>query len=161
MPLAPLGVVGTPRRYYRWRTSTCRWPSRAYSPLSARSSSCVPCSASWPCSRTQIRLALRTVESRWAITTVVRVHIILSSASCTNASDSVSRADVASSSSSTLGSAIIARAIATRCFCPPESWTPRSPTTVSYPSLKAEMKPCALAASAAATAAERAASGLP
>ena len=25
------------------------------------------------------------------------------------------------------------RAMAVRCFCPPESVTPRSPTTVSYP----------------------------
>ena len=30
------------------------------------------------------------------------------------------------------GSARIARAIDTRCFCPPESFTPRSPTMVSY-----------------------------
>ena len=34
-----------------------------------------------------------------------------------------SRAEVASSHSSTLGSLARARAMATRCFWPPESWT--------------------------------------
>mmetsp|Transcript_33987 Transcript_33987/g.109127 ORF Transcript_33987/g.109127 Transcript_33987/m.109127 type:complete len:247 (-) Transcript_33987:1216-1956(-) len=53
-------------------------------------------------------------------------------ASCTSRSDSESRADVASSSSSTRGSASRARAMATRCFCPPDSLTPRSPTSVAY-----------------------------
>ena len=33
-----------------------------------------------------------------------------------------SRAEVASSHSSTLGLVARARAMATRCFCPPESW---------------------------------------
>ena len=41
---------------------------------------------------------------------------------------------VASSSISIFGSRSSARAIAMRCFCPPESWTPRSPTSVSQPS---------------------------
>ena len=35
---------------------------------------------------------------------------------------SVSSAEVGSSHSSTLGSGASARAMATRCFCPPESW---------------------------------------
>src|SRR5216110_739418 len=48
------------------------------------------------------------------------------------ASDSESRLEVASSRIRMRGSARIARAIETRCFCPPESFTPRSPTTVSY-----------------------------
>jgi len=30
------------------------------------------------------------------------------------------------------GSRMTARAMAVRCFCPPESVMPRSPTTVSY-----------------------------
>ena len=38
---------------------------------------------------------------------------------------------LASSRTRMRGSAKIARAIATRCRCPPESLTPRSPTTVS------------------------------
>lgn len=44
-----------------------------------------------------------------------------------------SSADVASSSSSTLGSLASVLAMATRCFCPPESCTPPSPINVSYP----------------------------
>jgi len=37
---------------------------------------------------------------------------------------SVSNADVASSNNSILGSLIKARAMATRCFCPPDSCVP-------------------------------------
>mmetsp|Transcript_6667 Transcript_6667/g.21364 ORF Transcript_6667/g.21364 Transcript_6667/m.21364 type:complete len:109 (-) Transcript_6667:1547-1873(-) len=66
-------------------------------------------------------------------------------ASCTSRSDSESRADVASSSSSTRGSASRARAMATRCFCPPDSLTPRSPTSVAYPSERPPTNSCALA----------------
>jgi len=47
---------------------------------------------------------------------------------------------VASSRMSILGSLSRALAIATRCFCPPESITPRSPTKVSRPSGKPWMK---------------------
>ena len=54
-----------------------------------------------------------------------------------------------------------ARAMATRCFWPPESFTPRSPTRVWYPSGKAEMKSWALAALAAAMTASVDASGRP
>src|ERR1700734_3601736 len=48
------------------------------------------------------------------------------------ASDSESKLEVASSKIKMRGSARIARAIETRCRCPPESFTPLSPTTVSY-----------------------------
>lgn len=47
---------------------------------------------------------------------------------------------VASSSISILGSLRRALAIATLCFCPPESITPLSPTSVSNPSGKLLMK---------------------
>src|SRR5580698_10635273 len=47
-------------------------------------------------------------------------------------SDSESRLEVASSSIRMRGSARMARAIEMRCRWPPESFTPRSPTTVSY-----------------------------
>mmetsp|Transcript_7982 Transcript_7982/g.21149 ORF Transcript_7982/g.21149 Transcript_7982/m.21149 type:complete len:109 (+) Transcript_7982:1082-1408(+) len=40
---------------------------------------------------------------------------------------------VASSQSHMRGFFSIARAIATRCFSPPDSLSPRSPTSVSYP----------------------------
>ena len=43
---------------------------------------------------------------------------------------SVSRADVASSSNNILGSLTRARAMATRCFCPPDKWPPLGPTLV-------------------------------
>ena len=57
----------------------------------------------------------------------------LSRASWTSFSLSLSRAEVASSSSSMRGLRTSALAMATRCFWPPDSWAPRSPTIVSYP----------------------------
>ena len=54
----------------------------------------------------------------------------LSNAACTVASLSVSNAEVASSSSSILGSLTKALAIAIRCFCPPLNAAPLSPTSV-------------------------------
>ncbi|KAF8101636.1 hypothetical protein N665_0203s0048 [Sinapis alba] len=53
-----------------------------------------------------------------------------SNASCTDLSDSASRALVASSSSMISAFLTRARAIAILCFCPPESCTPLSPTYV-------------------------------
>mmetsp|Transcript_16553 Transcript_16553/g.52649 ORF Transcript_16553/g.52649 Transcript_16553/m.52649 type:complete len:185 (+) Transcript_16553:2-556(+) len=50
-----------------------------------------------------------------------------------SASVTVSTALVASSHSSTGASLSRARPIATRCFSPPDSLSPRSPTSVSYP----------------------------
>jgi len=43
---------------------------------------------------------------------------------------SLSRAEVASSSNSILGSLTKARAMAIRCFCPPDNWVPCTPTFV-------------------------------
>lgn len=54
----------------------------------------------------------------------------LSSASCTICSDSVSKALVASSNNKILGFLINARAIAIRCFCPPDNLIPPLPTSV-------------------------------
>ena len=51
----------------------------------------------------------------------VRPICALSRASWTTCSDCESRADVASSSSKILGLRIKARAIATRCFSPPDN----------------------------------------
>mmetsp|Transcript_43332 Transcript_43332/g.70607 ORF Transcript_43332/g.70607 Transcript_43332/m.70607 type:complete len:82 (-) Transcript_43332:717-962(-) len=77
--------------------------------------------------------ALLMVDRRCAITTTVMLPfaIIWSMASCTMNSDSASNALVASSRSRTRGLRTSARAIAMRCFCPPESCAPRSPTSVS------------------------------
>ncbi|KAL5697735.1 hypothetical protein ACHQM5_028852 [Ranunculus cassubicifolius] len=68
---------------------------------------------------------------------VVLPTMILSSASCTICSDCKSRALVASSSRSIVGFLMMALAIAILCFCPPDSCTPRSPHSVSYPSFNA------------------------
>ncbi len=96
-----------------------------------RSSSCVPISAMRPASSARIRSARRTVDSRCAMTNVVRLRIRLASASCTSCSDSASSAEVASSSTSSGQSLRIARAIASRCRWPPESRWPRSPICAS------------------------------
>ena len=71
------------------------------------------------------------VAGRCEITSVVRPDITVVSAARISCSFVASTAEVASSSTSTAGSARIARAIATRCRCPPESEKPRSPSTVS------------------------------
>mmetsp|Transcript_44092 Transcript_44092/g.138558 ORF Transcript_44092/g.138558 Transcript_44092/m.138558 type:complete len:99 (+) Transcript_44092:30-326(+) len=96
------------------------------------SSSCVPCSTTRPALMTTMLFALRIVESRCAMTMTVILPcwIMLSIAACTVASLSASSADVASSRSSTLGRRTSARAMAMRCFCPPLSCAPRSPTMV-------------------------------
>mmetsp|Transcript_32858 Transcript_32858/g.102595 ORF Transcript_32858/g.102595 Transcript_32858/m.102595 type:complete len:101 (+) Transcript_32858:394-696(+) len=63
---------------------------------------------------------------------------------------SLSKALVASSRSSTLGSRMTARAMATRCFWPPEIRAARSPGWVLYPSFRLRMKSSAFAIFAAA-----------
>mmetsp|Transcript_19360 Transcript_19360/g.26662 ORF Transcript_19360/g.26662 Transcript_19360/m.26662 type:complete len:99 (-) Transcript_19360:65-361(-) len=73
-----------------------------------------------------------------------------SSACCTSRSLSLSSAEVASSSSRIAGRPSTARAIAIRCFCPPESSALFSPTSVAYPSWKPSTKSWALADLAAA-----------
>mmetsp|Transcript_32872 Transcript_32872/g.79998 ORF Transcript_32872/g.79998 Transcript_32872/m.79998 type:complete len:93 (-) Transcript_32872:456-734(-) len=80
------------------------------------------------------------VLSRCAMMIIVRPCIIISRASWTNCSFFASRADVASSRMRILGFRIAARAIATRCFCPPESCFPRAPAAVSIPERKLETK---------------------
>mmetsp|Transcript_65477 Transcript_65477/g.147730 ORF Transcript_65477/g.147730 Transcript_65477/m.147730 type:complete len:101 (+) Transcript_65477:874-1176(+) len=99
------------------------------------SSSCPPCSTTSPFSITTILSAFRIVVSRWAITRVVRCwsfcDISSSKAACTTRSLSLSSALVASSRSKIAGFLMIARAIATRCFWPPESLPPPPPTSVS------------------------------
>mmetsp|Transcript_4936 Transcript_4936/g.9416 ORF Transcript_4936/g.9416 Transcript_4936/m.9416 type:complete len:98 (-) Transcript_4936:2525-2818(-) len=67
------------------------------------------------------------------------------------ASDSASRADVASSSKRIFGFLTKALAMAILCFCPPESCTPRSPTSVSYPCGNPSIKDAAFASRAASS----------
>lgn len=75
----------------------------------------------------KILSAFCMVESLCAMTSTVWLFIILSRASCTTASLSASKAEVASSSNSTVGLRTRARAIAIRCFWPPDRATPLSP----------------------------------
>ena len=86
----------------------------------ASSSSWRPVSTTRPRSSTTIWSASRTVESRCAIAIVVRPSDSRSSASCTSRSVSVSSELVASSSTRIGGLRRIVRAIAIRCFSPPE-----------------------------------------
>mmetsp|Transcript_48572 Transcript_48572/g.151966 ORF Transcript_48572/g.151966 Transcript_48572/m.151966 type:complete len:114 (-) Transcript_48572:47-388(-) len=51
---------------------------------------------------------------------------------CTSFSDSLSSAEVASSKSRICGCLKSARAMAMRCFWPPEIWPPPTPTYVSH-----------------------------
>mmetsp|Transcript_22245 Transcript_22245/g.46205 ORF Transcript_22245/g.46205 Transcript_22245/m.46205 type:complete len:185 (+) Transcript_22245:2176-2730(+) len=98
--------------------------------------------------RTTMTSALRTVVSLWAMTIVVLLFspsINLSRAVWTTCSEMLSRAEVASSRIRMGGLRSRARAIATRCFSPPESFPPLGPTTVLYPSGKLLMNSCALA----------------
>mmetsp|Transcript_24780 Transcript_24780/g.83575 ORF Transcript_24780/g.83575 Transcript_24780/m.83575 type:complete len:230 (+) Transcript_24780:61-750(+) len=137
---------------------------RVYKPPRERSSACVPFSTTRPSLSTAMLSALRMVDSRCAMTSVVRrvSATTASSASCTTRSLSLSSADVASSSSSTAGLRTMARAIATRCFWPPESFEPPWPTCVAYPSARLlVMKPCALARRAAPSTSASLAPALP
>ncbi len=65
------------------------------------------------------------------MTSVVRFFETTSSAAWISCSVVVSSAEVASSRIRIGGAFRIVRAIATRCFSPPESFRPRSPTLVS------------------------------
>mmetsp|Transcript_81261 Transcript_81261/g.226242 ORF Transcript_81261/g.226242 Transcript_81261/m.226242 type:complete len:157 (-) Transcript_81261:1628-2098(-) len=112
-------------------TCNCRCTKSKYLEELNMSSSCMPSASFFPPSINTMRLALRTVDRRCATTNVVRLIMRASIAFCTKCSDAASNADVASSNKRMRGSTSRARAIATRCFCPPESRTPRSPTRVS------------------------------
>jgi drug/metabolite transporter (DMT)-like permease len=111
--------------------SNCSWYSSAYSPPCPSNSWCDPDSTTRPPSITLITSALTIVDSRCAIAIVVRDPISASSAFCTSRSLAVSSADVASSRIRIRGSWSSTRAMASRCFSPPDSRYPRSPTTVS------------------------------
>mmetsp|Transcript_139872 Transcript_139872/g.198092 ORF Transcript_139872/g.198092 Transcript_139872/m.198092 type:complete len:93 (+) Transcript_139872:261-539(+) len=78
---------------------------------------------------------LRIVVSRWAMETVVMLCPFWfrrdSNVSWTMRSDSLSRAEVASSRSKIWGFFAKARAMASRCRWPPESKPPPAPTKVS------------------------------
>ncbi len=95
---------------------TMNWAlaSSAKRPPFATSSSKVPVSITRPASKTRMRVALRMVESRCAITNVVRPRITSSRAALTLASVTASSALVASSRIRIGGSFKSARAIDSR-----------------------------------------------
>mmetsp|Transcript_27098 Transcript_27098/g.51606 ORF Transcript_27098/g.51606 Transcript_27098/m.51606 type:complete len:157 (-) Transcript_27098:913-1383(-) len=100
----------------------------------------------------------RTVGGR-SLGSLVCLWITRSRVACTLASESESSAEVASSKTSIRGCLMRARAIATRCCCPPLSRP--SPTGVSYFAGKESMNSCALARSAASSISSSEDSGLP
>lgn len=108
----------------------CVSTKRLYFPFDfSINSSCDPISFTCPSPMNAMRSALRMVESLCAMTMQVRSldSISLSSASWTILSLSLSSADVASSSNKISGFFTRARAMATRCFCPPLSCVPDPP----------------------------------
>ena len=103
-------------------------------PPARTSSSWRPCSAMPSGVTTTMRSAFRIVARRWAMTSVVRPCASSASDCWIARSVSVSSAEVASSRIRIGGFFRNMRAMARRCFCPPESLTPRSPMIVSSPS---------------------------
>src|SRR5438132_160272 len=111
-------------------------------------------------SRIKIELHARSVLGRWAIISVVRPFIRRWTASRIVASVWTSRLLVGSSRIRIGASLRNARASEMRCRSPPDSFIPRSPTWVSYPSGRLSMKSCASANSAASTISSIVASGI-
>ena len=114
-----------------------------------------------PWSSTRICAAFITVDRRCAMMSVVRPTAACSSSAWIAFSVFESSAEVASSNTRMGGFFKSARAIATRCFSPPESLSPRSPTWVSYLSGSRSTKSWMWAARAAAMTSSRPASGRP
>mmetsp|Transcript_92428 Transcript_92428/g.275706 ORF Transcript_92428/g.275706 Transcript_92428/m.275706 type:complete len:94 (-) Transcript_92428:1392-1673(-) len=85
-----------------------------------------------PWTMTMILSEAWMVLRRCAMVKVVRPFRTSSRACCTCISEAESRAEVASSSSSTAGSRMMARAIAQRCFWPPLSRPPLRPNFSSH-----------------------------
>ena len=87
----------------------------------------------YPLSMTMMQSLFSIVCIRWATVIVVRPFIASSNDSWTIRSFSASRAEVASSRRRILGLRRMARATATRCFCPPEMLSPFTRTSLSKP----------------------------
>ena len=121
----------------------------------------MPNSPTTPPSTTATASAPLIVLSLCAMTMEVLPAIIASRAWFTSRSDSASSALVASSRSSTFGLHRMALAMAMRCFCPPLSLIPRSPTHVSRPLSNPRMKSATLACSNASMIAASLASARP
>ena len=126
----------------------CSSHNEAYFPFCWISWLWLPCSIINPFSITKIISAWITVESRWAIIKHVFPFAAKISSLWTCFSVIVSNDEVASSRMQAFGCFRINRAIAIRCFSPPDSARPRSPTLVSRPSLNfVKSRPAELIAS--------------
>ena len=101
------------------------------------------------------------LESRCAVVSVVRPFANSFKDFATAYSLSLSSAEVASSKINIGGFFKKTLAMLMRCFCPPESLTPRSPTYVSYLSFKFCINSSAPARLAASITSSRVAPGLP
>mmetsp|Transcript_16887 Transcript_16887/g.29246 ORF Transcript_16887/g.29246 Transcript_16887/m.29246 type:complete len:97 (-) Transcript_16887:2081-2371(-) len=91
---------------------------------------CVPISRTRPLSSTMMVSACATVDSLCATMTVVRSSDSSLSDCTISCSVAVSKALVASSRTRMAGFLRMMRAMPTRCFSPPDSLAPRSPTRV-------------------------------
>ena len=114
--------------YLGWKLAAY---SLAYTPPWAIRLWWVPSSQTPFSSSTTMRWAPWMVESRWAITKVVRWRAKSSKERCTTSSLWESRALVASSKMRMGGSFKKARAMESRWRWPPESFPPRGPMSVS------------------------------
>mmetsp|Transcript_50910 Transcript_50910/g.140922 ORF Transcript_50910/g.140922 Transcript_50910/m.140922 type:complete len:192 (+) Transcript_50910:54-629(+) len=107
-------------------------------PPRAMSSSCVPSSCTTPSAMATILSARRTVERRCATTRRVMpppARPSRPSKACWTARSASTSKELVASSRTKHGALFkIARAIVSRCFCPPESREPRGPTFVRRPS---------------------------
>mmetsp|Transcript_1677 Transcript_1677/g.4981 ORF Transcript_1677/g.4981 Transcript_1677/m.4981 type:complete len:109 (-) Transcript_1677:1399-1725(-) len=95
--------------------------------------------------------AFLTVDSLWAIRSTVHPARCSDRPRISCRSVSTSRALVASSMMRILGRFSRARAMATRCFWPPERLLPKPPTSVSRPRGSCAAKPDTPATAAAAS----------
>ena len=130
------GPAASPVRRRLTRPPDRRSPPET--PRAGRSGHPGPAASSWspssttrPWSSTAICSASRIVDRRCAMVIVVRPAMSRSRAAWSSRSVSLSRALVASSSTRTRGLRSRVRAMARRCFSPPENRWPRAPTTVS------------------------------
>ena len=114
-----------------------------------------------PCSSTRMASAFRTVESRWAITSVVRSAISRSMPSSMCFSVRVSTEEVASSRIRMGALEMAARAMLRSCLWPWLRFAPSPSIMVSYPFSSRMMKEWALAVFAACSTSSSVASSLP
>ena len=91
----------------------------------------MPRSVISPSSMTKIWSAWITADNRWAMISIVAPWEISAKFSWITPSVIESSDDVASSNRKMRGFFKTTRAMATRCFSPPDNFRPRSPTTVS------------------------------